>query len=494
MVRVLALASIATALASATPSLNVHQFRITDFLDEVDPVSLETTEAAVDQELWFSNQKLDHTNPSNSNVWNQRYFVNSTFYGGPGSPVFLTIEGEWTASLSTVTSGGDYFNALAKKHKALIVSLEHRFYGKSQPFANLSTANLKYLSADQALADIANFQDFFSKSQNITADSKWVAVGASYAGMLSTWLKLKYPTRFAGTWASSAPILAKEDYFEYSDHVSEGLRYFGGDQCVNRITAATTELHRLVASSKPDDVASLNKLFKPCYEFTSNDDRGVFEGQIYGAFQGPAQANDYAKKNLDFVCKAFANTTVSPIEALSAYIGNNVPDKCTYNSLQGYIQYYQNVVIAPVDTGSRQWFYQTCSEFGFGQTTSTSSGAFSPLQFGTVDVVQRKLCAAVFNITDTAARVARTNAKYGGLKVDVPNVVSVTGTIDPWDALALTNATGAVNAKTDVVEILATSHCRDYYTPRATDSGHLVWAHQRIDQAIDRYVNGHASC
>lgn len=43
------------------------------------------------------------------------------------------------------------------KHGALLMSLEHRYYGDSQPFADHSTDNLQYLTSEQALADIANF-------------------------------------------------------------------------------------------------------------------------------------------------------------------------------------------------------------------------------------------------------------------------------------------------------------------------------------------------
>ena len=40
---------------------------------------------------------------------------------------------------------------------AAVVTLEHRFFGQSQPFPTLATENLKYHSALQALADLAQF-------------------------------------------------------------------------------------------------------------------------------------------------------------------------------------------------------------------------------------------------------------------------------------------------------------------------------------------------
>ena len=39
---------------------------------------------------------------------------------------------------------------LAKKYKALLLGLEHRFYGKSMPTDGMKLENIKYLSSRQA--------------------------------------------------------------------------------------------------------------------------------------------------------------------------------------------------------------------------------------------------------------------------------------------------------------------------------------------------------
>ena len=44
---------------------------------------------------------------------------------------------------------------LAEKHGALMVAVEHRFYGESQPTADMSTDNLRFLTSEQGLADLA---------------------------------------------------------------------------------------------------------------------------------------------------------------------------------------------------------------------------------------------------------------------------------------------------------------------------------------------------
>ncbi len=47
----------------------------------------------------------------------------------------------------------------AKQFGAAMFLIEHRFYGDSQPFPDLSTPNLQFLSSEQALADAATFHD-----------------------------------------------------------------------------------------------------------------------------------------------------------------------------------------------------------------------------------------------------------------------------------------------------------------------------------------------
>ena len=51
-------------------------------------------------------------------------------------------------------------------NRALMVALEHRYYGPSNPFTDYSTTNLKYLNTEQALGDIATFHAFISEVNN----------------------------------------------------------------------------------------------------------------------------------------------------------------------------------------------------------------------------------------------------------------------------------------------------------------------------------------
>jgi hypothetical protein len=76
-------------------------------------------------------------------------------------------------------------------HNALLITLEHRYYGASQPFDTWATANLQYLTSEQALADTAWFID--SMNKQFVADNgtkpEWIVIGGSYPGALAAWFK-----------------------------------------------------------------------------------------------------------------------------------------------------------------------------------------------------------------------------------------------------------------------------------------------------------------
>jgi len=104
---------------------------------------------------------------------------------------------------------------------ALLISLEHRYYGDSQPFSDWSTSNLKYLSSQYALADIAYFIDTMNARflTNIGRKPDWITIGGSYPGALSAWFKSQYPTHAIGAWSSSGVINAIEDFKTFDNQI-----------------------------------------------------------------------------------------------------------------------------------------------------------------------------------------------------------------------------------------------------------------------------------
>lgn len=78
--------------------------------------------------------------------------------------------------------------------------------------SDLSTKNLKYLTSQQALADLAFFIKKMNEEYNFNKDVKWIVFGGSYPGSLAAWLRMKYPHLVHGAMSASGPLLAEVDF------------------------------------------------------------------------------------------------------------------------------------------------------------------------------------------------------------------------------------------------------------------------------------------
>ena len=100
---------------------------------------------------------LDHFDPTNTRTWKDKFYINRGSWDEEGGPIFVEMGGEGAC-------GGVGVSADAAKHGALMVAVEHRFYGESVPFGDMSTANLKYLTVEQNLADTAAIVEHVQKT------------------------------------------------------------------------------------------------------------------------------------------------------------------------------------------------------------------------------------------------------------------------------------------------------------------------------------------
>lgn len=102
-------------------------------------------------------QLIDHNDPS-LGTFSQFYYYSDEYWKGPGSPVILFTPGEINATgyysyLTTNRTTG----LLASEIGAAVFVLEHRYWGLSSPFPDLTTENMKYLTLENALKDMTYF-------------------------------------------------------------------------------------------------------------------------------------------------------------------------------------------------------------------------------------------------------------------------------------------------------------------------------------------------
>ena len=151
-------------------------------------------------------------------TFEQRYFINDQYWlkptdDAPGGPVFFYTGNEANVELYVNATGLIWENCAA--FNCLIIFAEPRYWGKSllggkahaDPADPAPSADLRYLTHEQALADYATLLHALQLQLNALG-SPVISFGGSYGGMLSYWMRQKYPASIDGAIAASAPVLA----------------------------------------------------------------------------------------------------------------------------------------------------------------------------------------------------------------------------------------------------------------------------------------------
>ena len=292
----------------------------------------------------YFDQSVDHASPA-AGTFKQRYFVNSQYADGANSPVFFLICGEYSCERDVLINGIQVgaVDEYVKEFHAHLVILEHRYYGKSRPFADLSTEHLKFLTTDQAIEDMASFHEFVSCKLGLTG--KWIAVGGSYAGNLAAYVRLKHPEFVAGALSSSGPVRAKIDFWEYDRHMTLALPV----DC--QVRAREMVAYFEGALQDANLMAELRKDYQVNTSATDLEFLDNVEGVLATAVQ-------YGTKN-DF-CKAILADDPAAgwlAQAKSQGVAGPLPDMSDIHDF---------------DDGARQWTYQTCVEYGYFQRANSN--------------------------------------------------------------------------------------------------------------------------
>ena len=408
------------------------------------------------------NQTLDHFSGSDVRSWRQRYWINSSSFSsntasksGRSPTVFVCVGGEGPSMSSEVVRTGEnhcgLMVSLAPTHGALVLALEHRYYGPREAFPtwDLSTKNLRYLSASQALMDLVTFRAHISEEHSLPDDTRWILFGGSYPGMLAAWGRSKFPHLFHAAVSSSSPIQAELDMFQYNDIVGQSLSRIdvgGSRKCVERIKQAFGEWSDMVSgpSSSPASMEALAKMVNICGGGGALEQPG---GSLTAAnaaaevfeVQGNDPVCEEEACNIEKMCDVMtANETSSPLWQLAELNKIVRGGDCIPSS-------YEAELVAPLlnttieGGGDRVWFWQTCTEFGFYQTCNP--GTMCPfIQTPTYNSLglYLDLCKVAFGVdgSTTRQKIDETNLEFGGFGISATRIMFVNGDIDPWHALS----------------------------------------------------------
>ncbi|KAL1919178.1 uncharacterized protein VTP21DRAFT_2560 [Calcarisporiella thermophila] len=417
---------------------------------------------------WFD-QKVDHFS-KHSPKFKQRYFLNDTYYK-PGGPVLLYAPGEATAR----PVGGGQLRELAKATNGLMVSLEHRYYGESLPTKKSDFHGMRFLTVDNALADMAYFIKH-SKLPKVSKKTKWAVVGGSYPGVQAAWMRQSYPDLVHAALASSAPVQAKEDFYEYDQAMSDALPCSGDLHKVSRY------VDRILESGNRGKINKIKKMFH-LQNITSDAD---FAFAYTDILAGLVQYYWPAKEDpIEQFCNSVkaAKTIEDKIKVWGDYIKDkhdSDPDLLHFYDYDGMRKDLKH-------DNTKSWYWQTCLELGYFQTAPRGKSIRSRF----CDLKQQRgACKKIFG-KSMRPDIAKVNRKHHGWNIKTSRIHFTDGELDPWKRLSVNSDKAPTRKPTNnnpLSVIERGSHCTDLYNPTASDSKSLKDARKSEIEAFKRWL------
>ncbi|XP_022944256.1 lysosomal Pro-X carboxypeptidase-like [Cucurbita moschata] len=327
-----------------------------------------------DFKTFYYKQTLDHFSyrPESYGTFPQRYIINFKYWGGANSsaPILAYLGAE--APIDSAMNSIGFMTDNAIKFNALLVYIEHRYYGKSIPFGSRKEAlrnasTLGYFNSAQAIADYAAVLIHVKKEFNANY-SPVIVIGGSYGGMLATWFRLKYPHVALGALASSAPILYFDDITPRNGYYAVVTKDFRevSQACYQTIRESWSEIETV--ASQPNGLSILDKEFKTCSPLRSSTE---LENYLWSVYASAAQYNHPAKYPVNRICGAIDGT----------YSGNGILSKIAAGvfAYRGKLSCYINEPRNATETDVG-WRWQRCSEMVMPISTDNDT-MFPPYTF-----------------------------------------------------------------------------------------------------------------
>ncbi|KAL9672083.1 hypothetical protein QQ045_028331 [Rhodiola kirilowii] len=389
----------------------------------------------------YFTQVLDHFNyhPQSYQTFQQRYLINDTYWGGAekNAPIFVYTGNEGDIEWFAQNTG--FLFEKAPHFKALLVFIEHRYYGKSIPFngdkkvAYSNSSTLGYMSSTQAIADYATL--VINLKKNMSAeDSPVVVFGGSYGGMLAAWFRLKYPHVAIGALASSAPILNFENItspYSFTDIITRDFR--GESENCYKVIKGSWKLFQDTAKQH-GGLELLRKSFKICKDSLNRADdleTWLSTAYIYVAMTDYPTASNFLKPLPAYpvkqMCKAIDDPTA----------GNDTFAKL-YGAANVYYNYSGDATCFKLNDysdphGMEEWVWQACTEMILPTDGNNKESIFPESKWDYEERVEQ--CKFYYGVVPRPNWIT---TEFGGhdikraLKRFGSNIIFFNGLRDPW--------------------------------------------------------------
>ncbi|XP_023694262.2 dipeptidyl peptidase 2 [Paramormyrops kingsleyae] len=389
------------------------------------------------KEKYFS-QMIDHFNFNSmgNGTYDQRYLITDQFWKKGVGPIFFYTGNEGDIWDFAMNSG--FITELAAQQDALVIFAEHRYYGKSLPFGNNSfkIPEIGLLTVEQALADYAIMITELKRELGATM-CPVIVFGGSYGGMLSVYMRLRYPNIVTGALAASAPILSTAgmgDPRQFFQDVTADFESYN-PSCSVAVRGAFSQLEGL---AHHEDYRRIQSSFNLCNTPESRQDIHQLKGLLRNAFTVMAML-DYPYSThfmgrmpanpVKVACDTMLNgpNLLSALRETVGIVYNSTGELQCYDIYRAYVE-CADPTGCGLGPNSLAWDYQACTEIELCFESNNVTDMFPPLLFTEQD--RESYCTKKWSVVP---RPGWLRAQFWGDDLSTAsNIIFSNGNLDPW--------------------------------------------------------------
>ncbi|KZC07914.1 Lysosomal Pro-X carboxypeptidase [Dufourea novaeangliae] len=377
---------------------------------------------------------VDHFSFSVEDTFKLRYLINDDWQKESNAPIFFYTGNEGNIEIFAENTGLMWESA--PEFGALLVFAEHRYYGDSMPYGNKSYSDgkyLGYLTSQQALGDYIDLIQYL-KSTPQTRLSPVIVFGGSYGGMLSAWIRMKYPHIIQGAIAASAPILQLSGAVECDSFARIVAMDFkmAHPNCPKLIQRSWSTITNVTSSDKGKQWLSDNwKLCEPLKNETHIKQLKDYLQDIYSNLamvDYPYKANFLAPLPaypVNAVCKHLTNESLTGTDLLTAI----------HKAINVYTNYTGETKCLNLNDSTPQldavgWNYQACTEMVMPTCSNGINDMFEAAPWNFDEYA--KDCEKKYSVKPQPNLACE---QYGcAFLSTATNIVFSNGLLDPWTA------------------------------------------------------------
>ncbi|XP_020292385.1 lysosomal Pro-X carboxypeptidase [Pseudomyrmex gracilis] len=392
-----------------------------------------THSARYKYEIKTINMRVDHFSFAVQDTFELRYLMNDTWRKTNNAPIFFYTGNEGNIEHFAENTG--FIWEIAPEFGALVIFAEHRYYGESLPYGNKSFADprhLGYLTSQQALVDYVELIEHLRSKPEYNR-SPVIVFGGSYGGMLSAWMRIKYPHIVQGAIAASAPILQFTDIVSCEAFARIATSDFRASnptcpQLIHRAWSTITEV-----TSNDEGKKWLSDNWKLCEPLKTVENINTLKDFLQDIYI------DLAMVNYPYETDFLAPLPGNPINAFCRHLTNSsLTGKplllALYRAISVYTNYTNKATCIstknaePNLDADQGWSYQACTEMVMPMCTDGVNDMFEPAEWNFKNY--NDTCFKKYSVSPQPYLVCH---QYGCANLSTAtNINFSNGLLDPW--------------------------------------------------------------